>query len=308
MSDWTATDLDLRSPKAPAPDRRLRLGSAEHRDLFCRTLLDTFNPYKPAVIDWPQLDPEALGRLTALPIWNIAVQTEGKASKRVKAYAELMADDPILRRAVELNAFEEARHKHVLSNLVLAYGIALEPEPEYRTPRDPEWAFMVTGFSECIDSFFAFGLFALARRSGYFPEALVETFEPVIHEEGRHILFFVNWAAWRRRNMAFWKRPWFELRVIGVWLFLIWERIGIAGRIDGAAAQDNNFTVTGAKSVGLDVSLAELMDLCLAENDRRLGVYDNRLLRPRFVPAMVRLARRLMRSPAAGAPGEAVAA
>ena len=48
----------------------------------------------------------------------------------------------------------------------------MAPEPEYRRPRDPEWAFMVTGFSECIDSFFAFGLFALAQRSGYFPPAL----------------------------------------------------------------------------------------------------------------------------------------
>jgi len=36
------------------------------------------------------------------------------------------------------------------------------------------------------------------------------------------------------------------------------------------------------------------MDICLAENDRRLGLYDKRLLRPRFVPAMVRLARRFM--------------
>ena len=36
------------------------------------------------------------------------------------------------------------------------------------------------------------------------------------------------------------------------------------------------------------------MDLCLAENDRRLEGYDKRLLRPRFVPAMCRLARRFV--------------
>ena len=77
--------------------------------------------------------------------------------------------DPLLQQAIELDGFEEGRHKEVLSNLVQAYGIHLAPEPEYRRPRDPEWAFMVTGFSECIDSFFAFGLFALAKRSGLFP-------------------------------------------------------------------------------------------------------------------------------------------
>ncbi|MEI9965186.1 MAG: hypothetical protein WDM92_11255 [Caulobacteraceae bacterium] len=41
--------------------------------------------------------------------------------------------------------------------------------------------------------------------------------------------------------------------------------------------------------------MADLMDICLAENDRRLGPYDKRLLRPMFVPRMVRLARRFMR-------------
>ena len=68
---------------------------------------------------------------------------------------------------MELNAFEEGRHKHVLANLVRAYGIELGPEPDDIPPRDVEWAFMVTGFSECIDSFFAFGLFELAKRSGF---------------------------------------------------------------------------------------------------------------------------------------------
>ena len=295
MTDWTASDLILARPDdAPVRDG-FRIGSDDHKRLFCRTLLDTFNPYKPAVLDWPKLDDEARARLVNLPIWDIAVQTEGKASLRVKSYAANVSRDEWLRRAVELNAFEEARHKHVLSNLVQAYGIVLEPEPEYVRPRDIEWAFMVTGFSECIDSFFAFGLFDLARRSGFFPEELVDTFEPVMQEEGRHILFFVNWVAWRRANLPFWKRPWFELRVLGVWLFLIWERIGIARSIDGAPAQDNNFTVTGAEELGLDVSLRQLMDTCLAENDRRLGIYDQRLLRPMFVPRMVRLARNFVR-------------
>ena len=272
----------------------IRPGSDAHKLLFCRTLLDTFNPYKPAVIDWPSLDAEARNRLVELPIWDIAVQTEGRARLNVAAYAAVTRD-PLLRSAIELNAFEEGRHKHVLSNLVAAYGIALAPEPEYVVRGDPEWAFMVTGYSECIDSFFAFGLFATAKRSGFFPSELVDTFEPVIHEEARHILFFVNWAAWHRRTMPLWRRPWFELKVLAVWLFLIWERIGIARDV-GSGVQDNNFTVTGAQAVGDDIDVAELIDICLAENQRRMGAYDRRLLRPFAVPALARLARRFMRS------------
>jgi hypothetical protein len=273
---------------APGP---IRLGSEQHKNLFSRMLLDTFNPYKPAVIDWPKLEPDARERLVSLPIWDIAVQTEGKASLRVKTYARQIAD-PLLRQAVELNGFEESRHKTVLANMVEAYGIALAPEPEYLAPRDSEWAFMVTGYSECIDSFFAFGLFDVAKRSGYFPPALVDTFEPVMQEEGRHITFFINWVVWHRRNLRWWKKPLFQAKIVVVWVFLIWERIGIARGIGGAPAPDNNFTVTGSKAVGIDITPWQLFDVCLAENDRRLAGYDPRLLRPTFVPGMLRLARR----------------
>jgi hypothetical protein len=294
MTDWTAAELALNPPASPTIEGPVRPGSEVHKALFCSMLLETFNPYRPAVIDWPRLDDEARERLVSLPIWDIAVQTEGRASRRVRSYVSRVADDAWLRNAVELNAFEEARHRHVLSNLVEAYGIHLTPEPDDPPPRDVEWAFMVVGFSECIDSFFAFGLFELARRSGYFPPELVETFEPVMQEEGRHILFFVNWVAWRRRNLPAWKRPWFAARVFAVWVFLIWERIAIAQRLDGVGSDHNNFTLTGAKSVGVDVGLGDLMDICLAENDRRLSAYDPRLIRPAFVPSMVRLVRRFM--------------
>ena len=300
-SDTTIVAADQAARRWTAPaEGVISPGSDRHRITFCRMLLDTHNPYKPAVIEWPRLDSDACDRLVALPIWDIAVQTEGKASLRVLSYAKLTAD-PLLREAVLLNAFEEGRHKEVLANLVQAYGIRLAPEPEYVPPRHPEWAFMVTGFSECIDSFFAFGLFALAQQSRFFPPDLIDTFEPVMQEEARHILFFVNWVAWHRRNLAWWRRPWFWCRVVAVWVFLVYERIGLArsaGAARGDAAQDNNFTLTGSKAVAdIDLAPAALFDLCLAENQRRMAGYDARLLRPQVVPRLIRFVRRFMRDP-----------
>jgi len=107
--------------------------------------------------------------------------------------------------------------------------------------------------------------------------------------------FIVNWAAWHRRNMPLWRRPLFELKVLAVWTFLIWERIGIARDV-GNGVQDNNFTVTGAQQVGADIDVGELIEICLAENTRRMSHYDSRLLRPFIVPALARLARRLLPS------------
>lgn len=269
-------------------DGPIKYGSEEHKHLFCKTLLDTFDPYRPAVLDWPKLSAEAQKRITSLPIWDIAVQTENRAGLNVSTYAQGISDH-LLRKAIELNGFEERRHRHVLANLVEAYGIKLAPEPAYLAPKDPEWAFLVTGYSECIDSFFAFGLFKAAKDTGYFPPELVDTFEPVVREEGRHILFFVNWVAWHRRNMPWWRRPYFELKVIAVWLFLIYERLGIASDVSNGR-QDNNFTVNGANQLGANIGIGELIALCAAENAKRLAPYDKRLKRPHLVPFIARLA------------------
>ncbi len=291
-----AADYAARHWSSPAP---FRLGSDEHKRAACAMFRDTFNPYKPSVIDWPRLEPDALQRLVSLPIWDIAVQTEGKARLRMLSYAASVGD-AAWSEAIGQNGWEEGRHKQVLSNLVEAYGIRLAPEPEYVEPRDPEWAYLVTGYSECVDSFFAFGLFELAKQSGFFPQPLVDTFEPVIQEETRHILLFANWVAWHRRTMPWWRRGWFELRVAAVWVVLAWERFGMARGMDAAEknAQDHNFTVNGSKAVaGAEVSVGGLMRICLAENDRRMAGYDARLKRPRTMPRLVRVALWFMRRP-----------
>jgi len=129
--------LDLNAAEVRAADRAARaweagecgpivLGSEAHKRAFCRMLLDTHNPYRPSIVDWPALDPEARDRLVSLPIWDIAMQTEGNASLRMLSYANIVAD-PLLREAIEIDGFEEKRHKQVLTNLVAAYEDLSEP-------------------------------------------------------------------------------------------------------------------------------------------------------------------------------------
>jgi hypothetical protein len=281
-------------------DGPIRIGSDLHLRELCRMFHDTFNPYRPAVLEWPQLDPAALQRIVSLPIWDIAVQTEGKARLRMAAYAKTVRNAD-MRNTLTLNAWEENRHKEILSRMVATYGIPLAREALYLYPRDAEWAYLVTGYSECIDSFFAFGLFEVARRSGLFPAELVDTFEPVMQEECRHILLFANWVAWHRARLPWWRRIRFELKVLAVWVFLGWERIGLARTLDADGNRqevDNNFTVNGAQAVtDAQISVKELFRLCLQENERRFSGYDKRLLRPTTMPRIAGLASRFMREP-----------
>jgi hypothetical protein len=294
MDDIIATaDFNARHWNFPQTGT-IRPGDEQHYAMLTQLLIATYNPYKPAVLNWPKLEPEALARITSLPIWDIAVQTEIKASMRIEAFAATIRD-PALKAALLHMASEEARHKDVLSRLVAAYDIPLRPDGTYQPPRDAEWGFMVTGYSECVDSFFAYGLFEMARRSGYFPPELVETFEPVVQEEGRHILFFTNWIAWHKAKMPLWRRPYFALKTAAVWVFLAYERMGIAKDVDGLQNGDANFTINGSKALADEMDPASLIDICLEEDKKRMSGYDPRLLRPTTMPKLARFARHFIR-------------
>ena len=271
----------------------IKIGSKEHRQMVCQMFRETFNPYRPTFMDWPKLTDQEIDRLKSLPIWDIAVQTEGKARLRMAAYVKEIVD-PEWADAIARNAWEENRHKEVLSDLVRFYGIPLASESPYSVPKDPEWAYLVTGFSECWDSFYAFGLFAIAEKSGFFTKELIETFEPVMQEECRHILLFANWLAWHRANLPWIKRILFELNVIAVHAFLVYERIGLIKTMDAEGEehfQDNNFTINGVAELGNEkTTLADFLRLCLSEDDRRFSGYDRRLLCPETAPFLTKMA------------------
>lgn len=273
-------DGSLAGPLPPAP---YKIGSPEHKQAFCRMMIDTFDPYKPAVIEWPQLDADAFKRITSLPFWDVAVQTEGYASIRMQRLAD-NAQDKLIKEAVALNAFEEARHKNVLEYMIKFYGIQLKPEPVYTADKDPEWAFLRTGYGECFDSFFAFGLFELAKRSGFFPPALVDTFEPVVREESRHILFFVNWVAYTAANKNILARAFFRLRCVSALLLNAFGRLDVAGD----ASSGDNFVMAGGDSLGKDFNVREFLELCIAENDRRMAHLDPGLIRPTLMPTLIK--------------------
>ncbi len=270
-----------------ASGERLRIGSETHKERFCRMLLDTFDPYEPAAIDWPQLSGATLERLTGLPFWDVAVATEGHAALRMQTIAEATSD-PLIQEALQLNAFEERRHKQVIEGLLRFYGIKTKAEPVYRRPAHATRGYLQTGYGECFDSFFAFGLFKVADTSGFFPPGLVKVFEPIMQEEARHILFFVNWVAYTRACTPLVQRPVFTARCLAAFLKKARSRLELAKR---SGSKNSKMTRKGHAALGIKLTPGAFLDLCLQENVRRMAQYDSGLPRPQLVPRLVRMAR-----------------
>ncbi|MBI3547803.1 MAG: ferritin-like domain-containing protein [Elusimicrobia bacterium] len=279
------------------------IGSPEHKELLCRFFIDTHTPFEPKDLPWPDLDEACMKRLQMLPIWDEAVKTEAETAMKVLELGKA-EKDPLLSEAISLQGYEEARHAEMLRIMVKRYGLDAKTPPNLTPPADPNWTFMRVGYGECFDSFFAFGLFALARDSGFFTPGLVTLFDPIMQEEGRHIIFHVNWVAYNQAQLPFARRPTYVFRrALAVYLQAA-SRVRTALQLQGAGESpvgQDNFTMNAHSSFG-EFSLRRFVEICMSENERRLAPYDERLERPSFVPAVAKQMLKVMPRSAASAP------
>jgi hypothetical protein len=123
----------------------------------------------------------------------VALAAERNAGYMVTEFAQKVTD-PVLREALAMQGVEETRHANLLDVMLRHYEIAvadlgIAPQPA------TERSFLDFGYEECIDSFFGFGIFGLARQIQLFVPELTDIFEVVLLEEARHVTFFVNWIA-----------------------------------------------------------------------------------------------------------------
>src|SRR6185295_13853498 len=198
---------------------------------------------------------------------------------------------PLLREAVALQGFEERRHALLLETLIARYGLDADPGPETPLPTNLEAAFMRTGYGECIDSFFAFGLFATARDAAIMPPALLDVLEPIVQEEARHILFLVNWVAYKRHQRRSITRPLHRVRCMAAFAGAAFDRLRSARAMSGArgagadagsargagvdsgSANGDGFTASGGRALVADFSPRAFVARCLSENERRFAPY-----------------------------------
>lgn len=264
----------------------MKFGSEEHKQLFCRDFIESHLDYEPEQMDFPELNEVELERLRQIPFWQIALSTEREAGMMVGAMAETI-DDPEIRAAIALQAQEESRHARLLECLIRRYDLQIEEPPAPILPKNIKQAFVDFGFGECLDSFFAFGMFGLARQAKYMPESMFALFDPILQEEARHMVFFINWITYvqAQKGRSSWLRGGHSLLHYGRALFNLGKMV--LGN-DG----EGGFTATGAKTFVDDLTLPQFLSATLSENKQRMSLFDDRLLEPRLLPQLATLALR----------------
>jgi hypothetical protein len=265
-------------------------GSQAHKTLFCNTFIETHRRFEPEELPWPDLDVATIDRLRSIPFWSVALAAERNAGRMVTAFAETLSD-PLIREAMAVQGVEETRHARLLAVMLERYGIAVRERP--LPPVDSsERAFIDFGYEECIDSFFGFGIFGLARQIQLFVPALTDIFEIVLLEEARHVTFFVNWAAYERIRRG---RGAFPLQAAATALGYARavKRIVTTfapGAKDAPKTQGVGFGAEGAFALFEDVTWRSFLQSCVSENERYLSVMPSELLKPTTLPTLARLA------------------
>ncbi|HUL61259.1 MAG TPA: hypothetical protein VLU43_18415 [Anaeromyxobacteraceae bacterium] len=277
------------------------IGTEQHKQLFCESFIASHRPYRAEDVPWPELPPATVERLRALPFWGEALGTERDTGAKITAYARTVAD-PLLREAIALQGMEEVRHAGLLEGLMARYEISAAPRLSSPLPADLDQAFVDAGYGECMDSFFAFGLFKLAGDSGFFPPNLLGAVEPIVAEEARHIVFFANWEAYHQLRRHRGAKALRFARALRFYVRAVRRRLGA---LRGASRSGSGFTASGAADLELPaLTPAAFLETCLAENARRLAPFPPALLRPRLMPALARTFLRALRAvPSKGVAG-----
>jgi hypothetical protein len=267
---------------------KVKVGSEAHKELFCRQFLETHELYDPATLPWPDLDEAQFGRLRSVPFWQEVYHTERRAGAIVAAFTPTV-QDPLVREAVALQGVEETRHARLLRVMIDRYGLEATEQPLEQFPPDLETAFIDFGFGECMDSFLGFGAFKTARQSEFLPAGMFEIFDVLMYEETRHIVFFINYMAWRQVQRGRGLAP---LRALtSAWYYgrALRRLLGMVRR--GKDANDGrDFTVTEANLFLEGFNFRQFVEDCYRGNARRISVFDPALLQPRLLPAIADMA------------------
>jgi hypothetical protein len=265
----------------------MKIGSPAHKELFCRSFMESHQDMEPEKLMWPKLEGSDIERLQQIPFWEEALNTELEAGQKIAAYLPMISD-PLLQEAVALMGEEEAAHGRLFKYMIQHYGIEVPGHPPAQLPKNIEQAFIDFGYGECLDAFLGFGLFKIARQSAFLPEPMFNIFDRLLQDETRHIVFFVNWVAYLLSSRGQGAPLFRSTHTLLYYGRAVQRLMGVVNR--SAESSDNGFSATEASVFLEGFNINKLISTCLEENARRMSVFDDRLLKPQLLPSLAQVA------------------
>ncbi len=220
----------------------------------------------------------------------MALGAERNAGYMVTAFAQNVTD-PLIREALAIQGVEETRHANLLDVMLRNYGISVG---EMVVPPQPavERSFLDFGYEECIDSFFGFGIFGLAKQIQLFVPELTDIFEVVLLEEARHVTFFVNWIAYERIRRGRGAAP-FAAYATALGYARAIRRIVTTfapAKSNDMKTQGVGFGAEGAFAMFDDVTWRSFLQSCVDGNAHYMAAMPPELLKPTVLTTLAKIA------------------
>ncbi|MCY7391506.1 MAG: ferritin-like domain-containing protein, partial [Leptolyngbyaceae cyanobacterium CAN_BIN12] len=115
---------------------------------------------------------------------------------------------------------------------------------------------------------------------------------PILYEEARQIVFFVNWVSYMQVHQG---RGFAPLRGAHAGIHYGRALLHLAKAFSNAGdGTGEGFTATGAGTFADNLTPARVFSVCLQENEKRMSSFDDRLLQPNLLPKLSAIALRVL--------------
>ncbi len=261
----------------------MKIGSYEHKKLFCHSFVDSHSPYSSDSLLWPNLDTALIEQIQSAPFWAEVLRTQHNTAQIVCAFAQTLKD-PMVKKAIILQGEEQKRLTVIIQSFLDRYNIPSPTLPLVVIPNNLDIAFIEVSYRKCLDLFFADGLRAAAHQSRFIADDLDQHFDFLLAEQSRHTIFFVNWMAYQRIKL---NQRWGNLSAVPV----LWSRSGALVKLMAAFRPKDEDERPVATRWMARFSAETFLSQCLSEHEKRMQASGPELLRPQLSANLAIVAR-----------------
>ncbi|HEY9828897.1 MAG TPA: hypothetical protein V6D19_26055 [Stenomitos sp.] len=228
-----------------------------------------------------------LAKIQDAAFWTRVSSSQSEIGLIASAYAQTL-QDPLLRENMALYGKEHQRLAAVVGTLVETYGFNCPGQKAASLPTNLEQALIEAGYSDCIDVFLGFGLWELAKQAQLLPHELEQQFETYLAEKSRHLVFFVNWLAFRNVKTRKYAEGFRGVQAV-------WQRRGALLDWMKVFGEKEDSDALPTRRWLEEWTSEAFLTACLSAHRQFMQPFSTNLLKPQVAPILAALVRESLR-------------